>query len=85
LNAHADVTEFYLLYQRQTDAGGRTIGAEAVVRWMHPGGPLSPAIFVPLAEESGLILRLGHWVLGTTAGNSWRARTPRTKQIFPWR
>jgi len=55
--------EFRLLYQRQTDETGHTIGAEALLRWMHPGGVLSPSVFVPLAEETGLILRLGHWVL----------------------
>jgi diguanylate cyclase (GGDEF)-like protein/PAS domain S-box-containing protein len=55
--------EFRLLYQRQTDETGHTIGAEALLRWMHPAGMLSPSVFVPLAEETGLILRLGHWVL----------------------
>jgi diguanylate cyclase (GGDEF)-like protein/PAS domain S-box-containing protein len=55
--------EFRLLYQRQTDAAGHTIGAEALLRWMHPAGAMPPSLFVPLAEETGLILRLGHWVL----------------------
>jgi diguanylate cyclase (GGDEF)-like protein/PAS domain S-box-containing protein len=58
--------EFTLNYQRQADSDGRTIGAEALVRWNHPGrGPVSPALFIPLAEETGMILRLGHWVLET--------------------
>jgi diguanylate cyclase (GGDEF)-like protein/PAS domain S-box-containing protein len=58
--------EFTLNYQRQADSDGRTIGAEALVRWSHPGrGPVSPALFIPLAEETGMILRLGHWVLET--------------------
>jgi EAL domain-containing protein (putative c-di-GMP-specific phosphodiesterase class I) len=56
--------EFSLNYQRQADTNGRTIGAEALVRWHHPGrGPVSPALFIPLAEETGMIFRLGHWVL----------------------
>jgi diguanylate cyclase (GGDEF)-like protein/PAS domain S-box-containing protein len=57
--------EFRLLYQRQANDAGRTIGAEVLLRWMHPDGPISPVAFVPLAEETGLILRLGHWVLET--------------------
>jgi diguanylate cyclase (GGDEF)-like protein/PAS domain S-box-containing protein len=56
--------EFSLYYQRQADSDGRTIGAEALVRWNHPRrGPVSPALFIPLAEETGMILRLGHWIL----------------------
>lgn len=58
--------EFILHYQRQTDVNGQTIGAEALVRWQHPlRGVVSPALFIPLAEESGLILRLGYWILET--------------------
>jgi diguanylate cyclase (GGDEF)-like protein/PAS domain S-box-containing protein len=57
--------EFYLMYQQQTDNAGRTVGAEALLRWKHPRGALSPAVFVPLAEETGLISRLGYWVLET--------------------
>ncbi len=56
--------ELQLHYQGQFDEAGRLIGAEALLRWTCPGiGPVSPARFVPLAEETGLILPLGHWVI----------------------
>ncbi|CAM3892941.1 EAL domain-containing protein [Paracidovorax anthurii] len=55
--------EFELFYQPQVDHG-RITGAEALLRWRHPvRGFVSPADFVPLAEETGLILPLGEWVL----------------------
>ncbi len=56
--------EFVLHYQVQIDSQGRCTGAEALVRWNHRvRGLVSPAHFIPLAEETGMILPLGEWVL----------------------
>jgi diguanylate cyclase (GGDEF)-like protein len=53
-----------LAYQPKVDRLGRMNGVEALVRWRMNGRPVSPAIFVPIAEDTGLILALGDWVLG---------------------
>jgi diguanylate cyclase (GGDEF)-like protein/PAS domain S-box-containing protein len=60
------LNQFELHHQTQVDAAGQVTGTEALLRWRHPArGMVSPADFIPMAEESGLILPLGQWVLAT--------------------
>jgi diguanylate cyclase (GGDEF)-like protein/PAS domain S-box-containing protein len=69
--------QFLLHYQSQVDSTGRIIGAEALLRWQHPDqGIMSPAGFIPFAEESGLIIPIGKWVLQTACSQltQWAAR-----------
>ena len=56
--------EFELYYQPQFDKDGEIIGAEALLRWNHPrNGVVPPGEFIAIAEETGIILQLGEWVL----------------------
>jgi len=59
--------ELRLYYQPKMDlVSGRIVGVEALMRWLHPGrGLLGPDEFIPIAEESGMILELGSWALRT--------------------
>jgi len=78
LGAAIDNDELMVYYQPIVDlATGRTVGVEALVRWNHPvRGMVSPAAFIPLAEKSGLIVPLGHFVLeqATRQVAAWRAK-----------
>lgn len=58
----AGTPQLSMMIQPQIDRQGRTVGAELLMRWQHPDqGPIGPDVFIPLAEESGLILELTRW------------------------
>ncbi|MBI5460668.1 MAG: EAL domain-containing protein [Gammaproteobacteria bacterium] len=84
--------ELALYFQPQLDAGGRMIGAEALLRWRHPElGDIPPDTFIPVAEETGLIHSIGRWVFDRACSqlNAWlRAGVPFSGHlsinVCPW-
>jgi diguanylate cyclase (GGDEF)-like protein/PAS domain S-box-containing protein len=80
LRSAVDRNEFRLHYQPLAKIDGEVIGFEALVRWHHPQrGMVSPATFIPVAEESGLIIPVGEWVLREACREA--AGWPRPLQI----
>jgi EAL domain-containing protein (putative c-di-GMP-specific phosphodiesterase class I) len=83
LRAAVDSCAFQLHYQLQADQAGNCVGAEALLRWKHPSrGMIPPADFIPVAEETGLILPLGAWVIETACAQlkTWREHS-RLKEL----
>jgi diguanylate cyclase (GGDEF)-like protein/PAS domain S-box-containing protein len=75
--------ELSLHYQLQVDSDGSSIGVEALLRWHHPAlGMVSPVQFIPVAEETGLILPIGQWVLETACAQLSQWKTdPRLSKL----
>jgi diguanylate cyclase (GGDEF)-like protein/PAS domain S-box-containing protein len=83
LRTAIDQHQFQLYYQIQVGSTGQVLGAEALIRWQHPErGMISPFNFIPLAEETGLILPIGQWVLDAACAqiNTWQ-QNPLTQDL----
>ena len=80
-----DQQQFQLHYQIQVDSTGLALGAEALIRWNHPErGMISPFHFIPLAEDTGLILPIGQWVLETACAQikQWQSQKIMRKLVL---
>jgi EAL domain-containing protein (putative c-di-GMP-specific phosphodiesterase class I) len=83
LRSALEKQQFRLYYQIQVDSLRRAVGAEVLLRWEHPDrGLVSPLQFIPLAEETGLIIPVGLWVLQTACAQlkSWQ-NNPLTRDL----
>jgi len=78
-----DNNEFSMVYQPQVNLRtGEIVGVEALLRWEHPEhGAISPSEFIPFAEESGLIIDIGYWVVKTACAELSRWRTAGLPEI----
>ena len=75
--------QFKLYYQVQVDSDTRPVGAEVLIRWMHPKlGMVYPADFIPFAEETGLIVPIGNWVINEACSQlkAWQ-RIPLAREL----
>lgn len=78
LRSAIENNQFELYYQIQTNRDQAPIGAEVLIRWIHPElGVILPAKFIPLAEDTGLILPIGEWVLDAACAQlkKWQSQT----------
>jgi diguanylate cyclase (GGDEF)-like protein/PAS domain S-box-containing protein len=83
LRAALDNDELAVHYQPIVSRTRGIVGLEALARWPHPDGPIFPDEFIPIAEESGLILPLGIWVLNRACADTakWIATEPGAKDL----
>lgn len=86
LRAAIEKNEFHLVYQPIVElTTGRTIAFEALIRWNHPErGSVSPMDFIPVAEDSGLIVPIGEWVIRNACIQAarWREKSPANKNLI---